>query len=89
MKGLTLFLLLSGPLLGEGFICILMASPLFYLVGLIVGAVLDWSREKRRTNITYLLLILIPRIMSSEIFLPLWQARDPASTLKTAKAGAK
>ena len=33
MKGLTLALLLSGPLLNEGFICILMASPLFYSSG--------------------------------------------------------
>jgi hypothetical protein len=33
MKGLTLALLLSGPILGEGFICILMASLLFYVVG--------------------------------------------------------
>ncbi len=60
MKGLTLFLLLSGPLLGEGFICILMASPLFYLVGLLVGAVVDWNREKRQTNLSCLLLILLP-----------------------------
>jgi hypothetical protein len=39
-KGLTLFLLLSGPLLGEGFICILMASPIFYLVGLLLRPIL-------------------------------------------------
>ena len=60
MKGLTLFLLLSGPLLGEGFICILMASPLFYLVGLLVGAVVDWNREKRQTSLSCLLLVLLP-----------------------------
>src|SRR5580704_6815087 len=58
MKGLTLALLLSGPLLGEGFICILMASPIFYLVGLVVGAIVDW--EKRQTTLSCLLLILIP-----------------------------
>ena len=60
MKGLTLFLLLSGPLLGEGFICILMASPIFYLVGLLVGAIVDWNREKRQTTLSCLLLILLP-----------------------------
>src|SRR5437870_12961066 len=37
MKGITIALLLSGPLLGEGFICILMAAPLFYAVGIIVA----------------------------------------------------
>jgi hypothetical protein len=59
-KGLTLFLLLSGPLLGEGFICILMASPIFYLVGLLVGAVVDRDRAKRQTTLSCLLLILLP-----------------------------
>src|SRR5580658_2204188 len=34
VKGLTVALLLSGPLLGEGFICIVMASPIFYIVGI-------------------------------------------------------
>ena len=36
-KGLTLLLLLSGILLGEGFICIVIAAPLFYLVGIGFG----------------------------------------------------
>jgi hypothetical protein len=60
IKGLTLALLLSGPLLGEGFICILMASPIFYVVGLVVGALVDWNREKRQTTLSCLLLILVP-----------------------------
>src|SRR5437899_6517813 len=60
MKGLTVALLLSGPLLGEGFICILMAAPIFYLVGLLVGAIVDWNREKRQTTVSCLLLILLP-----------------------------
>lgn len=60
MKGLTLALLLSGPLLGEGFFCILMASPIFYLVGLLVGAMVDWNREKRPTTLSCLLLVLLP-----------------------------
>jgi hypothetical protein len=46
MKGLTIALLLSGPLLGEGFICILMASPLFYFVGAIVGWGIDSTRRR-------------------------------------------
>jgi hypothetical protein len=59
-KGLTLFLLLSGPLLGEGFICILMASPIFLLVGLLVGTIVDWNRAKRQTTFSCLLLVLLP-----------------------------
>jgi hypothetical protein len=47
MKGLTIALLLSGPVLREGFICILLASPLFYLVGAIVGWAVDSDRRRR------------------------------------------
>jgi hypothetical protein len=46
MKVMTLALLMSGIALGEGFICILMAAPLFYLVGFIIGLIMD--RVKRR-----------------------------------------
>ena len=60
MRGVTIALLLSGPLLGEGFICILMASPIFYLVGLLVGTLVDRSRQKRQTTVSYLLLVLLP-----------------------------
>ena len=41
LKGVTLALLIVAPLLGEGFLCILIASPLFYLVGIVVGAIAD------------------------------------------------
>ncbi|PWQ97782.1 hypothetical protein [Leucothrix arctica] len=37
LKGLTIFLLLTAPFLQEGFICIIMAAPLFYIIGGIVG----------------------------------------------------
>jgi hypothetical protein len=60
MRGLALFLLLSGPLLGEGFICILMASPIFFLVGLIVGAIVDWNRERRQPTLSCVVLLLLP-----------------------------
>jgi len=36
-KTVAIALCLSGILFGEGFVCILMASPLFFLVGTIVG----------------------------------------------------
>ena len=40
MKGTTLALLLSAPILGEGFVCILMSAPIFYLVAFIVAVVI-------------------------------------------------
>ena len=48
LKGMTVLLLLSGILLGEGFICILMAAPLFYLIGCIVGLIVDSSERNRK-----------------------------------------
>jgi hypothetical protein len=51
MKGLTLALLLSGPLLGEGFICIVMASPIFFIVGILVAVIVDWIREERHATL--------------------------------------
>jgi hypothetical protein len=49
VKGITLALLLIAPLVGEGYLCILMASPLFYLIGLLIGAAVDGSRNKTNT----------------------------------------
>lgn len=59
-KGVTLGLLLSGPLLGEGFICILMASPLFLLVGTLIGLGIDAARRRGITNRRALGLVLLP-----------------------------
>ncbi len=47
IKGVTLFLLSSAILLWEGFICILMAAPLFYLVGISIGLIADVVRKSR------------------------------------------
>ena len=60
MRGITLFLLLSGVLLGEGFICIVMAAPLFYAVGVVVGMLLGPGRKglDSTTRICVILLLL-------------------------------
>ena len=60
LKGITIALLLSGVLLGEGFICIVMASPLFYLVGLFVGWAITASRKKHNATLSCVLFILAP-----------------------------
>jgi hypothetical protein len=70
MKVMTLALLMSGILLGEGFICILMAAPLFYLVGLIVGVVIDSVKrreaEERAKRIYGLLALPLVLLFSLE-----------------------
>ncbi len=50
MKGITLALLLSGILLIEGVVCILMAAPLFYLVGGVIGHNVDRAKERKKLN---------------------------------------
>ncbi|WP_419805171.1 hypothetical protein [Terriglobus sp.] len=61
VKGITLVLLVLAPLLGEGWFCILIASPLFYLVGVIVGLIMDSSRRRDKTAMGCVaLLALVP-----------------------------
>jgi len=45
IKATALFLLLSAPLLGEGFICILMASPIFFAIAVAIGALVQAIRK--------------------------------------------
>ena len=45
VKAVTVALLVSGVFLGEGFICIVMASPLFYAVAIIIGAATNRMRK--------------------------------------------
>lgn len=58
MKGITLFLLLLGILLIEGFICILMAAPFFYAVGFIVGIFADKARARREFEKQFKVVVL-------------------------------
>jgi hypothetical protein len=60
VKGITLALLITAPLLGEGYVCILISAPLFYLVGVIIGAIVDWNRKKRGLTLSCCALVLIP-----------------------------
>lgn len=57
-KGITLFLLILGILMIEGFICILMAAPLFYAVGFIVGMFVDRSRARREVERRFRIAVL-------------------------------
>lgn len=59
MKTMTILLLLSGMFLMEGAICILMAAPIFYLVGLIAGLTADYfGRWKMKCAVWIVLLIM-------------------------------
>ena len=67
LKGITLALLIVAPLLGEGYLCILIASPLFYIVGIVVGLVVDWHREKRNATLTCVALVLLPMCLEGVV----------------------
>ena len=60
VKGITLFLLIVAPLLGEGYLCILIASPIFYLVGIIVGLLADSQRKRRKTTLSCVAIVFLP-----------------------------
>ena len=60
LKGMTLALLVLAPVLGEGMICILIVSPLYFAIGLIVGVSLDHQRKRRQQTLGCLALLLLP-----------------------------
>src|SRR5258708_17621903 len=50
LKAITIGLLLVGPLLGEGFICVLLAAPLFYAVGIVIAFTIEMLRRFARAR---------------------------------------
>jgi len=59
IKVITLLLLMSAPLLGEGFICILMAAPIFYLVAIIVFYIIRAINERNKVRSSGLLALIM------------------------------
>ncbi|MBZ5523992.1 MAG: hypothetical protein LAP21_17285 [Acidobacteriia bacterium] len=66
MKAMAIGLLLSGPFLGEGFICILMASPIFFLVGAVIGLIIDSCNRRQKPVVLPCLILLGLSPMSLE-----------------------
>jgi hypothetical protein len=64
VRATTVALLLSSVLFGEGFVCIVMAAPLFYGVGLVIGLIIDKvsgeSDEPPRVLSCVLVLVFLP-----------------------------
>lgn len=71
LKGMTFTLLLtcifSAVVLGDGVICIVMAAPVFYAVGSVIGAILDivTKNSKNRSKGPLPALILLPFLIMS------------------------
>lgn len=67
LKGITFALLIIAPLLGEGYLCILFAAPLFYLVGIIVGLLVDWFRSRRAGTVSCIAVLLLPMCLEGVV----------------------
>lgn len=66
-KAVTFGLLLSGVLLGEGFVCIVMAAPLFYLVALPIASAVQRARDRgSRPGRAYALVVAPVVLLSLE-----------------------
>src|SRR5688572_16373546 len=57
MRTTTLALLVSWIFLGEAFICVLMAAPIFYLVGWLVAVIKERLDGGRPTRVAAILLV--------------------------------
>ncbi|WP_106401544.1 hypothetical protein [Actinocorallia populi] len=83
MATITVGLALAGPLLDEGVVCLVIAAPLFYLCGAVVGVIADRSRPGRGMQA----LLVVPLLLGLEgaaVSLP----RDGEVTVtRTAPAG--
>lgn len=66
LQGTSIVMLLSGPILQEGFICVVMAAPLFYIIGGIIGLIIDYSRKKSLSKLQASPLLLLVAVMSLE-----------------------
>ncbi|MEL6343773.1 MAG: hypothetical protein AAFV53_11620 [Myxococcota bacterium] len=86
LKVITMMLLLSGVFLAEGMICILMAAPLFYMVGITAGVVLDMLRSRKPATRALVLTPLI--LLSVEGVIPSLSApRSEVVTVERVVAG--
>ena len=70
---ITLFLLISGIFLGEGFICILLMAPIFYAVGLLVtaGYLALRKSDQKKTKVSVMVPLLILAFQPLEYISPL------------------
>ncbi|MEU5884954.1 hypothetical protein [Spirillospora sp. NPDC047279] len=79
----TVGLTLAGPLLDEGIVCLLFAAPLLYLVGAIVGLLLDWAQRHRGVQA----LLLLPLLLVGEGTIAEVPRGGAVTVTRTAPAG--
>lgn len=63
LKATVITLLISGIFLDEGFVCIVMAAPLFLCVAVIIGALVERTRNRRSSVKAVMVLAFLPFTM--------------------------
>lgn len=66
MKAITIILLLLAPLIGEGYICIIMAAPIFYLIAYVAALLVQYITEKKDKSLKSHMLLGILMLGSIE-----------------------
>jgi len=62
LKAITFIILISGPILQEGFICMIMAAPILYIAGALVAWPIDHYRKKKN-NASKLNSFVLPSLL--------------------------
>ena len=62
LKAITFIILISGPILQEGFVCMIMAAPILYVVGALTAWPIDHYRKKK-TNAAKLNTFVLPALL--------------------------
>jgi hypothetical protein len=86
VKGITFALLIIAPLVGEGYLCILMAAPLFYAIGLAIGAGIDVSRDRTTTLRCSMAIVMI---LSLDGIVPVRPRQEVVSVVRVVPASAE
>ena len=83
MATITVGLALAGPLLDEGVVCLVIAAPLFYLCGGIVGLLADRSRRGKGMQA----LVAVPLLLGFEGVADALPRDGEVTAVRTAPAG--
>lgn len=83
VRGITFALLVIAPFVGEGYLCILFTAPIFYAVGVAIGAAVEYFRAKRARTLACVALFFLP--ISLEGVVP-WLTHDRTQTVEATQS---
>lgn len=63
-KTITIFLLMSSILLGEGILCVIFAAPIFYGIGAVIVYIVEYNKNKKNSKLYSLLVIPVLLVLA-------------------------